>query len=229
MHCEEVQPRAKRVARLLALTALAFPALVCPIQARAQDDTNTFNSLLGFFGMQFDKEDAHIDYRARPPLVVPPRNDLPPPKEAKRDPNWPDDPDVMARRRAALDSKRPAPQDFLNKRAELSPQEAAGRKAQTSQAKAKGEEEDESRCLLNGPASGEHSCLYAPWKLLQTVFGGEASDKVEPGVEPPRRYLTEPPAGYRSATAATTATNDAPREQPDAADPGAYIRAGGRP
>ena len=42
--------------------------------ARAQEDTNMFNSVLGFVGMQFDKEQDTIDYRARPPIVVPPEN-----------------------------------------------------------------------------------------------------------------------------------------------------------
>src|SRR5438445_13693475 len=46
--------------------------------ARAEEDTNTFNSVLGFVGMQFDKEQDSIDYRARAPIVVPPRTDLPP-------------------------------------------------------------------------------------------------------------------------------------------------------
>ena len=70
--------------------------------AWAAEDTNMFNSVLGFVGMQFDKEPDSIDYRARAPIVVPPRTDLPPPKEAVRDPAWPNDPDVAAERRAAL-------------------------------------------------------------------------------------------------------------------------------
>jgi hypothetical protein len=53
---------------------------------------------------------------------------------------------------------------------------------------------------------------------------GFHSDTVQPGPEPPRKYLTEPPAGYRQATGVAKATIDAPKDQPDAADPGAYIR-----
>src|ERR1700724_1838552 len=86
--------------------------------ARAEEDTNMFNSVLGFVGMQFDKEQDSIDYRARAPIVVPPRTDLPPPKEAVRGPAWPKDPDIAAERRAALDSRRPAPPP--NSRVEMS-------------------------------------------------------------------------------------------------------------
>ena len=86
------------VAALLYVAAFAGAA-----PARAQEDTNMFNSVLGFVGMQFDKEQDTIDYRARPPIVVPPKTDLPPPKVAVRDPSWPKDPDVIAERRAALE------------------------------------------------------------------------------------------------------------------------------
>ncbi len=54
--------------------------------------------------------------------------------------------------------------------------------------------------------------------------GGGSSEKVDPGVEPDRRYLTEPPLGYRKGTAAVAATIDAPKDQPDAGDAQAYNR-----
>src|SRR6202022_376968 len=106
---------AAAVAALLTLVAFSSAA-----PARAQEDTNMFNSVLGFVGMQFDKEQGSIDYRARAPIVVPPRTDLPPPKEAVRGPAWPKDPDIAAERRAALDSRRPAPQLTPNSRVEMS-------------------------------------------------------------------------------------------------------------
>lgn len=216
MHLDRARPPGLAALALLALAALGIASLAGTAPASAEEDTNTFNSLLGFFGMQFDKEDEAIDYRARAPLVVPPRKDLPEPKEAKRDPAWPKDPDVAERRRAALDSKRPAPTPNLSTRVELSAEELqAGRGGTVNTAPA-----DDCQAT-----SGTWSCIYAPWKILQTAFGGGASsDTVEPGVEPPRRYLTEPPAGYRTATKSVKATADAPKGQPDAADAGAYIR-----
>jgi hypothetical protein len=182
--------------------------------ARAEEDTNMFNSVLGFVGKQFDKEQDSIDYRARAPVVVPPRTDLPPPKEAVRDPAWPKDPDIAAERRAALDSRRPAPQLTPNSRVEMS---------QTELQQGRGP------LPADGPpdeceAGGTPICLYTPWKVLKSVVTGLHPDTVQPGPEPPRKYLTEPPAGYRQATGVAKATIEAPKDQPDAADPAAYIR-----
>jgi hypothetical protein len=44
------------------------------------------------------------------------------------------------------------------------------------------------------------------------------------GEEPPRKYLTEPPPGYRVPTANTKPLPDKPKSEPDAADAQAYIR-----
>jgi len=201
---------AAAVAALLALAAFsgAAPAL-------AQEDTNMFNSVLGFVGMQFDKEQDSIDYRARAPIVVPPRTDLPPPKEAVRDPAWPKDPDVINERRAAMDSRRPAPQNTPNTRVEMS---------QTELQQGKGPMPSDGPPDECQAGAGTPICLYAPWKALKSMVTGFHSDTVEPGTEPERRYLTEPPPGYRKATGAAKATIEAPKDKPDAADPGAYIR-----
>jgi len=59
---------------------------------------------------------------------------------------------------------------------------------------------------------------------LKSIVTGSHSDTVQPGPEPPRKYLTEPPPGYRQVTGVAKATIEAPKDQPDAADPGAYIR-----
>jgi hypothetical protein len=183
--------------------------------ARAAEDSNMFNSVLGFFGMQSDKEQDSIDYRARAPVVVPPRTDLPPPKEVERGPAWPKDPDIAAERRAALDSHRPAPQVTPNSRVETS---------QTELQQGRGP------LPADGPrdeceaSAGTPLCLSTPWKMLKSVVTGFQSDTVQPGPEPPRRYLTEPPVGYRQATGVAKATIDSPKDKPDAADPGAYIK-----
>jgi hypothetical protein len=204
--------------RLASATAMA--ALLCVAEiasappACAQENTNVFHSMLGFFGMQFDKEQESIDYRARAPIVVPPRADLPPPKEAARGPAWPKDPDIAAERRAALDSRRPAPQVTPNSRVEMSQTELQhGRGPLPSDGPP-----DECQASAGTPL-----CLYTPWKVLKSIMTGFHSD-TQPGPEPPRKYLTEPPAGYRQATGVAKATIEPPKDQPDAADPGAYIR-----
>ncbi len=207
--------------------ALAFAAIfaasaligAAPARAQApQEDTNPLNSVLGFVGMQFDKEKEDIDYRARAPLVIPPKLDLPAPKEVARDPNWPKDPNIEERRHAAAAAQRPAPQITPNTRAELSPQELAGK---SNEAPKDGPSDD---CQIS---AGTPICLYTPWQILKSVtgLGGSKPDTVQVGdEEPDRTYLTEPPAGYRKPTATATATIDAPKDAPDSADAQAYIR-----
>ncbi|WP_102843291.1 hypothetical protein [Methylocella silvestris] len=213
-----------RLLRLLAVS-LAFSGLAGfgPARAQApQEDTNPLNSVLGFIGMQFDKDRESIDYRARAPIVVPPRTELPKPKVASRDPSWPSDPDIGERRHAAAEAQRPAPQLTPQARVELSPAELAGGVGGRGTDAPRGAEDD---CQ---PGAGTPICLYTPWKALQSMVGlggGSSPDKVDPGVEPDRRYLTEPPSGYRKASAAATATIDAPKDQPDAGDAQAYNRA----
>ena len=203
-------------AAVAAILSVAAFSSITPARAQPPEDTNVFNSMLGFIGMQFDKEQNSIDYRARPPIVVPPRTDLPPPKAAVRDPSWPKDPDVAEARRAALDSKRPAPQITPNTRTELS---------QTELQQGKGPLPSDGPPDECQAGAGTPICLYAPWKVLKSmVTGVSSSDTVKPGPEPQRKYLTEPPPGYRQATGVAKATIEPPKDQPDSADPGAYIR-----
>src|SRR6266702_2441709 len=84
--------RLRRVALggMLGLIALAAMA---PGIAQAEDggDGGLFGSVLKSLGIGCEN---HIEYRERPPLVVPPTRDLPPPQTSAtvRDPNWPVDP-----------------------------------------------------------------------------------------------------------------------------------------
>lgn len=204
----------------LATAAAALVSLIGPhaaTPARAEEDTNPFNSVLGFVGMQFDKEQETIDYRARAPIVVPPRIDLRPPKEAVRDPAWPNDPNIIEERRRAMDSRRPAPQLTPNSRVEMSQTELQqGHGALPAAGPSPADE-----CQAG---SGTPICLYAPWKALQAAVTGTQPDAGQPGPEPSRKYLTEPPPGYRKATGVVKATIEAPKDKPDSADPQAFIR-----
>jgi hypothetical protein len=217
---DQVTMRLKGALRAAA-PAFAFAAVFAlggsPARAQApQEDTNPLNSVLGFIGMQFDKDKEDIDYRARAPLVVPPRLDLPQPKQVAHGADWPKDQTVEERRHAAVAAQRPAPQITPNTRVELSPQEVAG--GPRGDLPTAGPPDE---CQ---PGAGTPICLYTPWKILQSVAGGSRPDTVEPGVEPARKYLTEPPVGYRKPTATASATIDAPKETPDASDTRAYIR-----
>jgi len=189
--------------------AAAMSALLCAggltgvAQVRAQEAAKSF---LGFFGLQSNRDDESIDYRARAPIVVPPSRELPKPKEATRDPSWPKDPDLAAERRAALDSHTPAAQGAQSQGAGANPLPAEG-------------PPDECQ------ASGAALCLSTPWKVLKSVTNGfTSSDKVQAGPEPARKFLTEPPPGYRQPAADSKAAVEAPKDKSGPADAAASLR-----
>jgi hypothetical protein len=189
---------------------------------KAAEDTNTFNSILGFFGMQFDKEpEDSIDYRARAPLVVPPKMDLPRPQSAdSRHPaDWPVDPDVNARRKAQADSHRPAPQITPNTRPEMMKDQLLANRGETVV-----EDTPSDGCAA---LSGANLCAGSAWKYVSEKMGlakKEDERVVLSGTEPPRKYLTEPPPGYRVPTANTKVEADKTKPAPDAGDAQAYSR-----
>jgi hypothetical protein len=190
-----------RMRRSFSLTAAC--ALLCAGEltgappVRAQE---AGNSLLGFFGMQSNKDDESIDYRARAPIVVPPRLDLPKPREAASDPSWPKDPDIAAERRAAVDPHVPAAQVTPN----------AGAKADSLPAEGPPDE-----CQTSGNAL----CLSTPFKALKSVTNTFTSSKtVQPGPEPARKFLTEPPPGYRQPAGVAKAATEGPKDKSSPAD-----------
>ncbi|HTV33479.1 MAG TPA: hypothetical protein VME69_10335 [Methylocella sp.] len=173
--------------------ALAAGDLTQP--AVAEDNPPLLNSLMNYMSPSAAKKDPDaIDYHPRAPLVVPPSTNLPAPKEATRDPAWPQNPDQAKERRAALDSRRPVPQSNPKGRAEES---------QSAATPAEGPPDE---C----EARGTGICLSAPWHAIQTlVTGFNANEVVQPGSEPTRRFLIEPPPGYRKATAVPKTEKDA--------------------
>lgn len=191
------------------------------VPAKAFEDTNTFNSVLGFFGMQADKDKDSIDYRARAPLVVPPKMDLPPPQaaDAGHPQDWPTDPDVIARRKAQADSRRPAPQITPNTRAEISKEELMKGHSDTAVTV---DDKDDS-C---GAMGGATSCGGSAWDYVTQKLGVSKKEEtvVLTGKEPDRKFLTEPPPGYRAPTAKVADVPDGVKTAPDDGDAQAYIR-----
>lgn len=131
---DEMKPTATaRASGALARSVIAGAALAAvaamPAPAMAQD---VITNVLGAIGI-VDRERPNIDYRERPPLVVPPSlSALPPPVEIDPEtapaPNWPQDPDLAAARARALEAATPAEfrQDALSRRGRaLTPDELA--------------------------------------------------------------------------------------------------------
>jgi hypothetical protein len=94
---QPIKQLAKRIALAGALGLIALAGL-SPGVVRAEDnssgDGGLFGSMLKSLGIGGEN---NIEYRERPPLVVPPTRDLPPPQAtgAARNPNWPVDPKTV--------------------------------------------------------------------------------------------------------------------------------------
>lgn len=178
-----------RASRML----LAGGLLLAATPAFAQEGVLFKNLVkgMGLFGS--DKDD--IEYKQRAPLVVPPSSALPRPQEpgATRTAAWPDDPDV-ARRKADREGAR-APFSSTeafrgNNRPEMSQQELRrGRVAGRA----------------NGPEGivpdhNNYNNQIAPIRIGREMAARQAqtdTSNLAYGVEPERKYLYEPPTGYR--------------------------------
>lgn len=180
--------------------------LLAASPASAQDAASLGNGLLSILGFSVPDAPA-IEYRERAPLVVPPRSSLPTPQEreaARARANWPNDPDAERRRRgdageseAWADRRR-----FNGNNTRLSNDELArGRNGVVSTTPYGGEDRD----LKYGPLRQmqEADARYAARQQRETA-------ERPLGAEPPRKYLVEPPPGYRAPTQRVARTAPAP-------------------
>jgi hypothetical protein len=175
-----------RAAFVVLLVAGASPAF-----AQVEVITRMLGNALG---LSNDQEEP-IQYRERAPLVVPPGTTggqlrPPAPAGAERG-NWPRDPDVEARRRAAADRQRPIinPSDRDLLRPMTTDEIRAGRQA--------------GREVTRNPQA-----LVRDNEMANTLGGVQALRQMDartaaednglrPGFEPRREYLTDPPSGLR--------------------------------
>lgn len=101
-----------RVPMLVALVAAVLGWTGFHSAAQAQEKTNyrdVYGNVLSAIGLGSDREP--IDYTPRPPIAVPPSNNLPQPVDGPRSmsASFPKDPDRLARRRALADPRQPVP------------------------------------------------------------------------------------------------------------------------
>ena len=185
--------------------AAGFAALAAPAPAIAGDDdtgdsfySKTFGRVLETFGLQ-SGEKAGIDYRERPPLVLPPSHDLPPPEKSAQvtNPAWPKDPDVKRRKLLEQQEKhRNVSEEREREQNPLRPEQM------TPGPKPRGVQ-----TVNTGPGrSGatDFGEMYSPSQLgykggmWSRMFGGKDEDYAQFTGEPPRTDLTEPPPGYQT-------------------------------
>lgn len=197
------------------MLALVFAAPA----ASAQDEGQAIKSLLGSIGI-IPKEKPPIVYKERAPLVVPPKMELPPPSSSgnieARVQNWPNDPDVAARRKAAAEAQLPFTNTefYKNSRgARLSVEEMrAGRNPDNY---VKGQPD---------PADwySDRKTVMTPDELR--AFSKESKAELSgDGLE--RRYLSDPPGELlKAANGAPLKASVDPMPLGDPDSPAAFIR-----
>lgn len=147
--------------------------------------------LLGSIGI-IEKSKPPITYRERAPLVLPPRSDLPPPVEpgdvARANAQWPNDPDIAARRARAAAERTPETETETRRmngpNSRLTVQELrAGTRADAP--------------APNGPVNGPKERDWVHPDVLRAQSHPLPDEAETPGGEPERRALVQPPPGYR--------------------------------
>jgi hypothetical protein len=167
-------------------------------------DVKFVKGLLRGLGLRNGQE-AGIDYKERPPLVVPPNRDLPAPTTAgslaASNPAWPADPDEKRRNAERKAKKERKPYDPTKEGDPLRPDElAAGR---TNKPSVKTSEGPDHSPEMTPSQLGYTGGLWNSFLGLGKTFG--ADKDVETGTfvrEPTRNALTDPPAGYRTPSPA---------------------------
>jgi len=190
---------------LLIIAGSAGAALAADDDGEGFYDQRLLRSFLRGIGLSNGREGT-IEYKERPPLVVPPTRDLPPPETtgsvARRDPSWPSDPDD-AKRRAAKKARAERkslgdaetwgdgvmPNDLKVGKTGAAPNETAIKPGQTV----------DTSTQLRPDELGYRGGLWSDFMSLGSTF---ARDKPAEGArflrEPGRANLTDPPNGYRT-------------------------------
>jgi hypothetical protein len=171
-------------------------------------DTKFFKSMLHGLGLKKDGDlKSGINYQERPPLVVPPTRDLPPPQTGdavRGNADWPKDQDEQRRREASAKNKKDKkPFDWSDLGTQLNPNEM--KKGATTA-------KDEAMKQRSPQDVEQANRQYKPNELgyggglfgsVKDFSGGGPGDQTATfETEPPRASLTDPPIGYRSPSPA---------------------------
>ena len=197
-------------ARGLALSVLLIaPFAISPAKAFDEGRGSTVDTVLGLLGLGAEKEDPNIQYRERAPLVLPPRTDLRPPRQgaAQRAPNFPQDQETVAARRKQAERGK-----VRLEKVEEGVQVAGARElSRNAFAPSNGPR----RCDMDTDPTNPNACTAEVfWNSLK-VKSEEKPNSLQAGVEPDRKYLTQPPKGYMAPIQNVKATFEAPRQKID--------------
>lgn len=211
-------------------SAVSFAAIVAAgLIGTAQPAAAQLEEILD--GVGFGKEKDPITYRERAPLVVPPNLNLRPPEEkpvALREAKWPNDPDVLRKKAAEEEGKKP--RDF------------SGLRSNQSQGLLLSNDELRKGRVLGGGEIGQRNTRnnngydndldgygrINPDRLRAQgdAFRGTQEPPLKPGEEPKRKYLTDPPVGVRAAAANAplVATQEKRVDNDEESSPYAFFR-----
>lgn len=204
------------------VTVVALAASFGTSGARAQESGSLMRDTLSTLGL-VEKDQAPIDYRERAPLVMPPKIDgkaLPAPRQRAANPQWPKEPEIVAREREVAERRTPRGNQvqgrYDDNNATLSPDEIRGGRRADAQIPRTNEYK---------PGDNNRDSFWVnPFDLMK-----DKAEVIEPSATEPSRYtLTEPPTGYRKSPRPSTRANSEPinnasREREEA-DPGFYQR-----
>ena len=205
-----MRPGTFKTAVTAVVAAAAMSLMAAPARALDDGQAGLFDSLMGAVGMGETKA-PEIDYKDRAPLVLPPKMALrqPLPAGAQRPASWPADPDVARRAREAEEGKTitSLTSDRLRGRPLTKEELLAGRGAAPAEA-----------VPVSNTCAGSRSrdCNWIRPDILRSQgILKEEKTAVAVGSEPDRKYLVEPPKGYRKVTREVKVTQSAPIQKED--------------
>ena len=171
-----------RIGLLCATAAM----LATGVPARAEEGV-AIKNLLGNIGIIPAEKDP-IRYRERAPLVIPPKMELREPAGpesfASNNPQWPKDPDLVSKRRAAAERARPVTESEIRRMSEVNPRLTIYEMREGRNPNG------------GGPApyvSDQERVRVSPAELASTRIAVDKSDDTQIR----RRTLTDPPTAFR--------------------------------
>jgi hypothetical protein len=192
-------------------------ALLIVATGASAEEGEAVKSILGAIGI-IPKEKAPITYNERAPLVLPPKMDLPAPASGgaeARNGNWPKDPDVAARRKAAAEARTPYTSSELYKHSEGKPLSIEEMRA--------GRNPNNILTSPQGPVGRQTDIARMSPDELRAFSKDEKPELQGNGID--RRYLSDPPGDLLRAQGGGRLKASAdPIQSGDPDSPSAYLR-----
>ena len=218
----------RRQAPALLLVAIgAGFALTNPASAQDFMGSAPLKGALTTLGIIAPERDP-IEYHERAPLVVPKTMSLPEPapqKASARNPAWPVDPEEVKKAKEKAEGAEPVSHAQGTKNADnplLPIWTVLAGKSSEQPIQAAGPDP------YKVPDSGyiPNGVLRAQGAAFAAQNAPNDADQIRPGYEPRRKFLTEPPAGYRrpSDKAAFKKQYGAPEKKDDGGNPLAFVK-----